>query len=141
MAGKDRVKKLREQSKFAAMEGLRPRDRWPVPPRKAMSQAKKASKRLPYALPPYPGANRLALYRWAEGEWRSLGRWQGLALPVMLLVGLLAWEKEKALQEAYRFELEKAQARQYAARLYGAFGPARRKRKLLGIIPLPGGRR
>ena len=141
MAGKDKVKKLREKSKFAAMEGLRPPDRWPVPPRKAMSKAKKASKGLPYALAPYPSANRLQLYRWAEAEWKSLGRWQGLALPVMLVVGLLTWEKEKALQEAYRFRLEKAETRQFAARLYGAFGRPRRKRKLLGIIPLPGGRR
>jgi hypothetical protein len=140
MAGRDKAKKEREKAKFAAMEGLRPRDRWPVPPRKATSRAKKASKRLPYPLAPYLDANPLQLYRWAGAEWKSLGRWQSLALPVIVLVGLLTWEKEKALQEAYRLELEKAGTRQYAARLYGAFGPARRRRKLFGIIPLPGGR-
>jgi len=143
MAGKDKdkVKKERQRSMFAAMEGLRPRDRWPVPPRRAISRAKKASKKLPYPLAPYPDANPVLLIWWARAEWKSLGRWQRLALPVIILVGLLTWEKEKALKEAYQFELEKAGARQYAARLYGAFGQVPRRRKLFGIIPLPGGGR
>ena len=140
MAGNDKVTKERQRAKFAAMEALRPADRWPAPPRKAMSRAKKVSKGLPYSLAPYPSANPLQLYRWAEAEWRSLGQWQGLALPVILLVGLLTWEKEKALQEDYRLKLERFETKQYAANLYGAFGRPRRKRKLLGVIPLPGRR-
>lgn len=140
MADKDKVKTLREKSKFAAMEGLRPRSAFPVAPRQAMSSAKKASKKLPYPIAPYPSANPLQLYRWAEAEWKSLGRWQNLAAPVILLVALLTWEKEKALQEGRWFEIDKAEARAYAANVYGAFGRAKRKRKLLGIIPLPGGK-
>jgi hypothetical protein len=119
------------------MEGLRPRLGFPLPPRKAMAQAKKASKELAYPVAPYPRANPLQLYRWSAEEWKRLGRWQTLATPVVLLVGLLTWEKEKALQDAYIDQLEKAETRRFAASLYGAYGRAPRKKKLLGIIPLP----
>jgi hypothetical protein len=137
MAKKDDVRKLREQSKFAAMEGLRPTAGFPVPPRKAMARAKKVSKGLAYPVAPYPNANKLSMYRWASSEWKGLGRWQSLAAPVVLIVALLTWEKEKALQEARWFQIEKEETRRRAAEIYGAFGRPRR-RKLLGIIPLPG---
>lgn len=138
MAKKDKVWELRQKSRFAAMEGLRPTGGFPFAPRKAMRQAKKASRGLPYPLPPYPRANLLQLFQWARFEWWKLGRWQQLAAPVVVIAALLTWEKEKALQESHRQELERAQAKQKAARLYGAFGPPpSKKRKLLGIIPLP----
>lgn len=138
MAKDDKVKELRQKSMYAAMEGLRPRLGFPVPPRKAMARAKKASKKLPYPLPPYANTNPLLLYRWASEEWRRLGRWQSLAGPVALVAALLTWEKEKALQEARWTELDKAAARQHAAEVYGAYGRPRR-RKLFGVIPLSGG--
>jgi hypothetical protein len=140
MAKKDEAEKLRERSRKAAEEGLKPREGLPVPPRKAMAQARKASRKLPYPLPPYPGANMLSLSRWAAAEWRDLGRWQGLAAPVVALVALLTWEKERAVQDAYLAELDKADTKRYAARLYGAYGTRPRRRKLLGFIPLPGRR-
>lgn len=140
MAKKDsKLDKLRQRSRFAAMEANRPVGGFPVPPRKAMSRAKKASKKLPYPVPPYPGANPLQLYRWAQFEWWKLGRWQRLALPVIVIVGLRTWEKEKELQEERWHQIDKIEAKQAAAEAYGAFGPTGRKRKkLLGIIPLPG---
>jgi|GEM_PF-3673543 len=139
MAKKDKVKELRQKSRFAAMEGLRPRGGFPVPPRKAIGQAKKASKKLPYPVPPYPGANLMQLYRWAEYEWWKLGRWQRVALPVIVLVALTTWEKEKELQEARWLEVDRFEAKRQAAQAYGAYGPGKpKKRKLLGIIPLPG---
>ena len=141
MAKKDKVTELRQKSRFAAMEALRPADAFPVPPRKAMARARKASKKLSYPLAPYPGANMLQLYRWAEKEWWRLGRWQNVAAPVIALVALLTWEKEMELREARQAEVARAQAKDEAARIYGAYGlPARRKRKLLGLIPLPGRR-
>jgi hypothetical protein len=140
MAKKDDVKRLREKSKSAAMEGLRPRSGLPVAPRKAMAQAKKASKRLAYPLAPYPNANPLQLSRWALAEWRGLGRWQGLALPVAVLVALTTWEKEKMAKEARQFELDRAETRQFAAQAYGAYGRPKTRRRFFGFIPLPGGR-
>jgi hypothetical protein len=139
MAKDDKVKELRQRSMYAAMEGLRPRLGFPVPPRKAMARAKKASKNLPYPLPPYPKTNPLVLYRWASEEWRRLGKWQSFVAPVAIISALLTWEREKALQEERWAALDKAAARREAAEVYGAYGqrPARR-RKLLGIIPLPG---
>ena len=101
MAKNDKVKKERRRAMFAAMEGLRPQKGFPVPPRKAMSQANKASKKLAYPLAPYPGASLLQLYRWGSAEWQSLGRWQNLALPVVVLVSLLTWEKERGIQDDY----------------------------------------
>src|SRR6476659_6250736 len=133
MAGKDKVKKLREQSRFAAMEGLRPKSGWAVPPRKAMAQAKKASKDLAYPLAPYPTANRMQLLRWAQTEWRSLGPWQGLALPFLIVTALRTWEKEKAIQEVRQFDLDKADTQLFAAHLYGAYGRPKPKRKLLDL--------
>ncbi|HYP39612.1 MAG TPA: hypothetical protein VEX13_04560 [Chloroflexia bacterium] len=138
MAKKDKVKELQQKSRFAAMEGLRPTGGFPIPPRKATKEANKASKKLSYPVPPYPGASVLQLYRWAEFEWWRLGRWQRVVAPVMILVALLTWEKERALQDAHWDETEKAQTKQKAAEIYGAVGRKPSRRKLLGIIPLPG---
>ncbi len=99
----DKVRKLRQRSKFAAMEGLRPVGGFPVPPRKAMSEARKVSKKLPYPVPPYPGTNLLQLFRWGQYEWWKLDKWQSVAAPVMALVALLTWEQERELREERRF--------------------------------------
>lgn len=133
----DKVKELRRKSRFAAMEGLRPSRSLPVPPRKAVKQAQKASKKLPYPVPPYPGAGLPQIFRWTQHEWWQLGKWQGLAAPVIALVALLTWEKEKELKEARWNEIEKEETRRRAAEVYGAFGRAKRRRKLLGFIPIP----
>lgn len=138
MAEKDKIKKARQKSKFAAMEALRDNKGFPIPPRKAMSRAKKASKKLAYPLPPYAGANPVQLYRWGQFEWRKLGRWQRVVLPVVVLNALLTWERERELQDHYWDLVDRAQAKEVAAQAYGAYGPRPRKRKLLGIIPLPG---
>ena len=138
MAKDDKVKELKQKSRFAAMEGLRPTGGLPTPPRKAVKQAKKASKGLSYPVPPYPGANPVQVYRWAQQEWGNLGRCQSLALPIIVIAGLLTWEREKALQEARWGEIERIETKQLAAETYGAFGRPERKRKLLGFIPLPG---
>jgi hypothetical protein len=141
MAKDDKVKELKQKSRSAAREGLEVARGFPTPPRKAVKQAKKASKKLPYPVPPYPGANPAELYRWAQHEWQNLGRWQNLALPVIVIVGLLTWEKESSLKEARWGEVERMDAKQIAAETYGAFGrPPTQKRKLLGFIPLPGGK-
>jgi hypothetical protein len=141
MAKDDKVKELKQKSRSAATKGLEAARGFPTPPRKAVKEAKKASKKLPYPVPPYPGANPAQLYRWAQHEWQGLGRWQNLALPVIVIVGLLTWEKESALKEARWGEVERTDARQIAAETYGAFGrPPTRNRKLLGFIPLPGGK-
>lgn len=137
MAKKDNIKELRRKSRFAAMEGLRPTGGFPIAPRKATSQAKKASKKLSYPLPPYPGVNPLQLYRWAQFEWWQFGRWQRVVAPVAILVGLLTWEKERELQEQRWEELEKVETKRVAAQTYGAYGRTSKRRKLLGIIPLP----
>ncbi len=138
MAKEDKIKQLKQKSRFAAMEGLRPTSGLPTPPRKAVKQAKKASKGLSYPVPPYAGANPTQVYRWAQQEWTSLGRWQSLALPVIIIAGLLTWEREKALQETRWDQIERIETKQLAAETYGAFGRPERKRKLFGIIPLPG---
>ena len=140
MAEKDKVKKARQKSKFAAMEALRDNKGFPIAPRKAMSQAKKASKKLAYPLPPYAGANPVQLYRWGRFEWRKLGRWQGVVLPFVVLNALLTWEREREIQDRYWDAVERAQAKETAAQAYGAYGPRPKKRKLLGFIPLPGGK-
>jgi hypothetical protein len=140
MAEKDKLKQARQKSRFAAMEALRENKGFPIPPRKAMAQAKKSSKKLAYPLPPYAGANLVQLYRWAQFEWRKLGKRQGVVLPFVVLNALLTWEREKALQDHYWDELERAETKEVAARTYGAYGPQPRKRKLFGIIPLPGGK-
>ena len=139
MPKNDKVKELKQKSRFAAMEGLRPSRGLPTPPRKAIKEAKKASKHLSYPIAPYPEASPTQLYRWARDEWWKLGRWQSVALPVIVIAGLLTWEKENALKEARWEEVERIEAKQLAAEAYGAYGrPPKRKRKLLGIIPLPG---
>lgn len=140
MAKKDQLDMERQKAREAAKKDLKKRQGFPVAPRKAMSNAKKASKKLDYPVPPYAGVNLLQLYRWGSEEWRKLGRWQNLALPVVLLTALLTWEKEKALQEDYYVRLEQRAIREENARLYGTFGRAPKRRKLLGFIPLPGGR-
>ena len=118
MAGKDEVKKLRRKSRIAALEGLRNQPGFPVPPRKAMSLAKKKSKSLAYPLPPYPAANPLLLYQWARGEWQSLGRFKKLALPVIALVALTTWEKEQMMKDARWDQVEREQTVQFANDLY-----------------------
>src|SRR5919199_740440 len=135
MAKEDKVRRLKERSKRTAEETLKEREGFPIAPRKAMAHARKASKKLPYPLPPYASANRVQLLRWAAIEWQNLGRWQRVALPVVALVALLTWEKERALQESYQVEVDKAALKHRAAEMYGAFGRRARKRKLLGIIP------
>lgn len=138
MAEKDKITEARRKSRFAAMEAMRENRGFPIAPRKAMAQAKKASKKLAYPLPPYAGANLAQLYRWAQFEWRKLGRWQRVALPVVVLNALLTWEREKELQDRYWDQLERAHTKELAARAYGAYGRQPGKRKLLGILPLPG---
>jgi hypothetical protein len=138
MAAKDQVKKARQKSKFAAMEALRENKGFPLPPRKAMSQAKKASKKLTYPLPPYAGANPVQLYKWAQFEWRRVGKWQGLVLPIVVLNALLTWDRERELQNRYWDQLELSETKEIAARAYGAYGERPKKRKLFGVIPLPG---
>ena len=137
MAKKDNVRELRQKSRFAAMEGLRPKGALPKPPRKAMKDARKTSKRLSYPVPPYPGANPVQVYRWAQEEWWRLGRWQKVALPAIILTALLTWERENELRQARWDEVERADTKQLAAETYGAFGRPAPRRKLLGIIPLP----
>ncbi len=139
MAKDDKIKELKQKSRFAAMEGLKPNRGFPTPPRKAMGQAKKLSKKLPYPVPPYPEANPMQAYRWAQYEWWKLGRWQSLALPVIIIAGLLTWEKEKALKETGWGEVERIEAKRIAAEAYGPSGrPHPQTEKLLGFIPLPG---
>ncbi len=138
MAKKDsKLEKLRQKSRFAAMEAKKPVGGLPVPPRKAMANAKKASKKLPYPVAPYPGANPIQLYRWAKYEWWQLGKWQMLALPLIVLTALRTWEKEMELQEARWRQIDKIETKQAAAEAYGAFGKTRSKKKLFGIIPMP----
>jgi hypothetical protein len=131
MAGKNRVSNLREKSRIAALEGLRSQRGFPVPPRKAMSLAKKKSKKLAYALPPYPGANPLLLFQWARGEWQQLGRWQRLALPVIVLVALTTWEKEAQLRETRWDRVEHEETARLARELYikSATTPKKKARK------------
>jgi hypothetical protein len=140
MAKKDKKEELRQKAHFAAMEATKPKGGFPVPPRKAMARANRASKKLPYPVPPYPGANPMQLFRWAQVEWWKLGRWQGMAGPVVALVGLLTWEKEKDRQEAWRRQVDKIEVKQMAREMYGVYGQPKRRRKLLGLIPLPGGK-
>ena len=138
MAKKDPVKKERQRSRFAAMEALRENKGFPIPPRKAMSQAKKASKKLAYPLPPYAGSNPVQIARWSQFEWRRLRKWHNVALPFVVLSALLTWEKERELQDRYMDDLERLQTKEAAARAYGAYGRQPKRRKLFGIIPLPG---
>ncbi len=136
MAKKNEIEKLKRKSRIAALDGLRSQSGFPIAPRKAMSAAKKKSKGLAYPLAPYAGSNILLLYQWARGEWQNLGKWQRLALPVVALVALTTWEKESQLKEARWEQLEREEARQIAAKSYGAFGPtAPKKRGLIRFLP------
>jgi hypothetical protein len=129
MADKNKVSRLREKSRIAALEGLRSQPGLPVPPRKAMSLAKKKSKGLGYPLPPYPGANPLVLFQWARGEWQQLGKWQRLALPVMVLVALTTWEKEAQLRDTRLDQVEREETTQFAKHLYAKVSTRPRKGK------------
>jgi|SRR5829696_7367472 hypothetical protein len=141
MAKKDKVTELRQKSMFAAMEGLRKERGFPVPPRKAMANARRRSKNLAYPVPPYAGTGPLGLIelaRWARYEWWKLGHWQKVAAPVIVLVALLTWEKENALREERWEQVEREQIRRLALEEFGMLPERPKKRKLLGIIPLPG---
>src|SRR4051794_19878908 len=142
MADKDDVKKERGKAKEAAKKDLKVvrRTGFPVAPRKASSEANKRSKRLMYPLAPYPGTNIFVLWYWAWKEWKSLGKWQRVAIPVIILVALLTWEKETALQEEYIFQIDRSDLKRQATDLYVTEGKRPERRKLFGIIPLPGGR-
>ena len=134
----DKVTQLQQKSRFAAMEGLRSKGGLPEPPRKAMKEAKKLSKKLPYPVPPYGDNSPLQMYRWAQYEWRKLGKWQGLTLPLVILSALLTWERESALREARWEEVERAETKRIAAETYGAYGKQEpKRRKLFGVIPIP----
>ena len=135
MAKEKDLKKLREEPRKAGRKGLEAAEGFPIAPTKAMSRARKNSKRLDYPLPPY-AANIFSMSRWVAAEWRGLGRWQSLAAPFIVIVALLTWEKEKAMQDDYLDELERRQLRNEAIHLYA--DRHAKKRKLLGIIPLPG---
>ena len=135
MADKNKVSKLRQKSRVAALEGLRSQPGFPVPPRKAMSLAKKKSKGLGYPLPPYPGANPLLIFQWARGEWQQLGRWKRLALPVIVLVALTTWEKEAKLHEARWDQVEREETARLAQVLYIKTASTRPKKRKGGIWP------
>ena len=53
-----------------------------------------------------------------------------------MIVALLTWEKEKAMQEEYLDSVERRELKEKAVRLYAYQRPP--KRKLFGVIPLPG---
>ena len=137
---KKKVVELKKKSRLDAFKILRGSEGFPVPPRKAMSQAKKATKALGYPVAPYTNTNPIQLFSWAKQEWSKMGRWQSLVAPVVLLVALRTWDKEQAVQEEYMGMSDKARARRLAAQIYRVDEPPKRKRKLLGIIPLPGGK-
>jgi hypothetical protein len=139
MAKKDKAKELKQKSRFAAMEALRPVGGPPVAPRKAMKDARKASKGLSYPVPPYPGAGPVQVYRWAQHEWWRLGKWQSLAMPFAILSALLTWEKEMTLRQRRAEQLDRADIKEMARAMYLA-PPRKPKRKLFGVIPLPGKR-
>lgn len=140
MANDDKKQELRQKLRFAAMEGLRPHDGLPVPPRVAMRQANRASKKLEYPVPPYAGTFLPVLLMDAKKEWDRLGRrWQRVVAPVVVLVGLITWEQEAKRREKFRVVVERRAAKTTVAELYGRRFLARpKKRKLFGVIPLPG---
>ncbi len=140
MARKNKVIELRRKSRLDALKLLQKPEGLPLPPRKAMAQAKKAGKKLGYPVPPYPNSNPIQLYqlfKWAREEWNKLGRWQSLAAPVAALVALTTWEKELTIQKEYYIQLAEEKARQVAASDNPVEAPKQR-RKLFGIVPLPG---
>ncbi|MEO8289281.1 MAG: hypothetical protein ABI670_22975 [Chloroflexota bacterium] len=137
MADKKELRKQKGKARRVALEGLRSTGGFPVPPRKAMSQAKKRSKALDYPIAPYAGYSLLSLFRWGQTEWQSLGKWQKLTLPVVAIVTLTTWEKELELREKRWEQIDREESRQIAATSYGAYGPAKRKKSLLSKLPLP----
>jgi hypothetical protein len=142
MAKEDKTKQLRQRSRFAAMEALRPHDGFPLPPRQAMSQAKRASKKLAYPLPPYPGTFLPVLLLDAKKEWDKLGRWQRVVAPAVVLVSLITWGQEQKKREQFQVVVERRAAKTTVAELYGRRYLARpERRKLFGLIPLPGKRK
>ena len=106
----------------------------PLPPRKAMKQAKKLSKGLLYPIAPYSTMSLRQLLKWASNEWQQLGHRQRIAAPVVVLMGLLTWEKEKQRQEDRYFELEMEDTKRYATQLYSTLVHAKvkEKRRLFG---------
>lgn len=135
MANK-KVDELKKKSRRDALGILRAEQGLPLPPRKAVAEAKKATKERGYLVAPYPKANPIQLFNWGKDEWQKLGRWQMLAAPVAIFVALTTWEKERALQEEYSSQSDKLAARRLANRLMEK--PKPKKKKLLGFIPLPG---
>ena len=138
MAEKKKVTELRRKSRFDALKILREHEGLPISPRKAISQANKASKKRGFLVAPYPNANPIQLYKWGQSEWDKLGRWQSLAGTVAIVSALLTWEKERTLQEEYKGKADKAEARRLATRLYNQVDRPRKRRKLFGLIPIPG---
>ena len=139
MAKENKVDELQKKSRLDALKILGATEGLPVSPRKAMSQAKKATKARGYPVSPYPKDNPIQLYqlyKWGREEWNKLGKWQPLVTPVMILVALMTWEKERNLQDEYAYRSTKIRARRMAFDLID--GPKPKKRKLLGFIPLPG---
>ncbi len=136
MANK-KVDELQRKSRLDALKMLRASQGLPMPPRKAVAQAKKATKERGYLVSPYPQANPIQLYNWAKEEWNKLGRWQSLAAPAAIIAALLTWEKERGLQAEYASQSDKIEARRLALSLMDA-PKKKQKRKLLGFIPLPG---
>jgi hypothetical protein len=130
---KKKVVELQKKSRLDALKIMRGSEGFPVPPRKAMAQARKATKKLGYPVAPYTNTNPLQLFNWAKLEWAKLGKWQTLATPVILLVGLLTWNKEQAIQEEYNANTDKARARRLAAQAYRFTAPPKRK-SLIGRI-------
>ena len=136
MAKQDKVTELKQKSRFAAMEGFKPRVGLPVPARRAMRKARKASKKLPYPVPPYSGAWSFQLYQWGRQEWWKLGKEQRRALPFIVLSALLPARQEVAIRAKSEEAFERAALKRMATAMYPAPDKSKR-RKLLGIIPLP----
>lgn len=139
MAKEDKKEELKQKSRFAAMEGLRPHGGLSVSPRTAMKQAKRASKKLAYPVPPYAGSFLPVLLMDAKSEWDKLGRWQRVAAPAVVLMSLITWGQEAKKREKFQVVVERRAARTTVAELYGQRFLARpARRKLFGVIPLPG---
>jgi hypothetical protein len=136
MADRLKLSALRGRARRTAGKSLARSTGFPVPPRKAMSLARKASKKLQYPLAPYARANSLQLAQWAAAEWGKLGRWKSLALPVVLYTAYRTWQDEIAQREEYLANRTRRDVQRDYAKLYGSFGEPPRRRRLLGIIPL-----
>jgi hypothetical protein len=140
MADRKKSTELQSKSRLDALKILREREVLPAP-RKALTRSSKTSKERGVLVPPYPNANPLdfyRLYQWAKAEWGKLGRWQSLAVPVAVVVGLLSWEKELALREEYKTKAEINAAKRRVNEVISEIDIPKQKRKLFGFIPLPG---